>query len=139
MVSWGAHPSHSCLSPLRIAVTRPFRRNGLAPLSTFLQTYKRGDIVDIKVDSSQHGGMPFKHYNGRTGTVFNVTPTAVGVIIKKIVREKQLQKRVLLKVEHVRMSSAKQEIIERTAENEAHKKAVRGGKAGEGTFANADL
>jgi large subunit ribosomal protein L21e len=110
-------------------VTRPYRKNGLAPLSTFLQTYKRGDIVDIKVNSSQHKGMPYKHYNGRTGVIFNVTSTAVGVIVKKIVREKQLQKKVLVKLEHVRMSSAREEIINRTLENEAHKKAVRAGKA----------
>jgi large subunit ribosomal protein L21e len=111
-------------------VTRPYRKNGLAPLSTFLQTYKRGDIVDIKVNSSQHKGMPYKHYNGRTGVIFNVTKTAVGVICKKIVREKQLQKRILVRLEHVKMSSAREEITQRTIDNETYKKQVRAGKAG---------
>ena len=47
---------------------------------------QRGDYVDIKVDSSIHKGMPFKHYHGRTGVVFNVNKRAVGVIVNKAVR-----------------------------------------------------
>lgn len=29
---------------------RKFRRHGVIPLSTYLKTYKKGDIVDIKVN-----------------------------------------------------------------------------------------
>ena len=47
---------------------------------------QRGDYVDIKVDSSVHKGMPFKHYHGRTGVVFNVTKRAIGVTVNKEVR-----------------------------------------------------
>ena len=71
-----------------------------------------------------------KNYNGRTGVIFNVTKTAVGVICKKIVREKQLQKRILVRLEHVKMSSAREEITQRTIDNETYKKQVRAGKAG---------
>ena len=46
---------------------------------------QRGDYVDIKVDSSIHKGMPFKHYHGRTGVVFNVTKRAIGVTVNKSV------------------------------------------------------
>lgn len=28
-------------------------------------------------------GMPFKHYHGRTGVVFNVTKRAIGVVVNK--------------------------------------------------------
>ncbi len=49
----------------------------------FVVRSQRGDYVDIKVDSSIHKGMPFKHYHGRTGVVFNVNKRAVGVIINK--------------------------------------------------------
>ena len=38
-------------------------------MTNYLTTYKVGDYVDIKVDGSQHKGMPFKLYHGRTGTV----------------------------------------------------------------------
>lgn len=41
--------------------------------------------MDIKVDSSIHKGMPFKHYHGRTGVVFNVNKRAVGVSVNKLV------------------------------------------------------
>ena len=47
--------------------------------------FQRGDYVDIKVDSSIHKGMPFKHYHGRTGVVFNVTKRAIGVTVNKSV------------------------------------------------------
>lgn len=66
----------------------------LETLSYFLYSYlhqttnspqQRGDYVDIKVDSSIHKGMPFKHYHGRTGVVFNVTKRAIGVTVNKSV------------------------------------------------------
>jgi large subunit ribosomal protein L21e len=49
----------------------------MAPPSTTLVTYRRGDVVDIKVDGSQHKGQPYKTFHGKTGTVFNVTYVVV--------------------------------------------------------------
>lgn len=43
---------------------RDFRKKGPIHLSTYLKTYKVGDIVDIKCNPAQHGGMPFKFYHG---------------------------------------------------------------------------
>merc|ERR1712070_1049010 len=100
---------------------------GMIKLSTYMTTYKRGDYVDIKCNPAQHKGMPFKHYHGRTGIVFNVTPVGVGATVNKIVREKQLKKRVLLNVAHVRHATCFDEIIRRKKENEAIKKAARAG------------
>ena len=34
----------------RYLFSRPFRKSGTLPLSTYLKVYKRGDIVDIKVN-----------------------------------------------------------------------------------------
>jgi hypothetical protein len=42
-----------------------------------------GDLVDIVANAAVHKGMPHKFYHGRTGTVFNVTPRAVGVEVNK--------------------------------------------------------
>ena len=37
-----------------------------------------------------HSGMPFKHYQGRTGVVFNVTKRAIGVVVNKEVNYKYM-------------------------------------------------
>ena len=34
----------------RYLFSRPFRKNGVIPLSTYMKVYKRGDIVDVKVN-----------------------------------------------------------------------------------------
>lgn len=65
---------------------RPFRKSGVIKLSTYMQTFKRGDYVDIKAHAAVHKGMPHKHYHGRTGIVFNITKRAVGVRVNKLVR-----------------------------------------------------
>lgn len=49
----------------------------------FLPLRQRGDYVDIKCNPSIHKGMPFKYYHGRTGIVFNVTKTSLGVRVNK--------------------------------------------------------
>lgn len=45
-----------------------------------------GDVVDVKANPSIQKGMPFKHYHGRTGVIYNVTKRAVGVEVNKLVR-----------------------------------------------------
>ena len=71
--------------------------------STYLRTFKRGDYVDIKVDSSIHKGMPFKYYHGRTGRVWNVTRRAIGVEINKVHRQRQIVKRGCVANEQVEL------------------------------------
>lgn len=39
--------------------------------------------MDIKCNPSIHKGMPFKYYHGRTGVVFNVTKTSLGLRVNK--------------------------------------------------------
>jgi len=107
-------------------------------MSTFLINYHVGDIVDIKANAAQQKGMPHKFYHGsveisfleliqfsdtptisvrRTGIVYNVTPSAVGVIVHKVVGNRYLEKRVNLRVEHVRHSKCRQEFLDRVKAN----------------------
>jgi len=91
------------------------------PLSTFMKTYKVGDTVDIVCNAAQQKGMPFKFYHGRTGTVWNVTRRGIGVEVNKVHREKQLVKRVHVRVEHLRPSKSRLGHLTRVKENEAKK------------------
>jgi large subunit ribosomal protein L21e len=43
---------------------RDFRQSGPIKLSTYMKTYKVGDIVDIKANGAIHKGMPHKYYHG---------------------------------------------------------------------------
>ena len=63
--------------------SRPFRQRGMIKMSTYMTQYKLGDYVDIKCNPAQVKGMPFKHYHGRTGQVYNVTKRAVGVRVAR--------------------------------------------------------
>mmetsp|Transcript_12229 Transcript_12229/g.8897 ORF Transcript_12229/g.8897 Transcript_12229/m.8897 type:complete len:161 (+) Transcript_12229:64-546(+) len=113
----------------RTLFKKAYKTKGAPHTTTWLRNFKRGDYVDIKVDSSVHKGMPFKHYHGRTGVVFNVNKRAVGVVISKEVNGRIIPKRIHVSVPHLRPSSCQADIIARKQANDAHKKAVREGKA----------
>ena len=57
------------------------------------------------------------HISSRTGIVYNVTPSAVGVIVYKVVGNRYIEKRVNLRVEHVKHSKSRQEFLERVQVN----------------------
>eukprot|EP01035_Chromulina_nebulosa_P020316 gene20316-26370_t len=109
----------------RTLFKKPFKTNGRPPTTVFLRQYRRGDYVDIKVDSSQHKGMPFKHYHGRTGVVFNVNKRAVGVIINKEVNGRIIEKRIHVAVPHVKPSKCQIDWINRVKANESAKKEAK--------------
>jgi ribosomal protein L21E len=94
-------------------------------MSTFLTTYKVGDIVDIKANASEQKGMPHKYYHGKTGIVYNVTPRGVGVICYKVVNGRYMEKRVNLRVEHVKHSGCRQEFLDRVKSNAQKKKEAK--------------
>ncbi|KAI0347923.1 hypothetical protein BDW22DRAFT_1350028 [Trametopsis cervina] len=98
---------------------RNFKEKGMIKLSTYLITYHVGDIVDIKANAAQQRGMPHKYYHGRTGIVYNVTPHAVGVIVYKVVGNRYVEKRVNIRVEHIRHSKCRQEFLDRVKKNHA--------------------
>ena len=84
---------------------RPFRSNGPEHLSTYLQQYKKGMFVDIVANGSIHKGMPHKFYHGRTGRVFDISPNSIGVIVNKQVRNRIVEKRIHVRVEHLKIST----------------------------------
>lgn len=94
-------------------------------MSVYLKTYKVGDIVDIKANGAVQKGMPHKFYHGKTGVVYNVTKSAVGVIVQKQVGNRYIEKRVNLRIEHVRHSKCRQEFLERVKLNAQKKREAR--------------
>ena len=69
--------------------------------------------------------MPHKVYHGKTGVVYNVTKSAVGVIIYKKVGYRYLEKRVNVRIEHVRKSRSREEFLSRVKENAAKKRKAK--------------
>lgn len=61
--------------------------------------------------------MPHKFYHGRTGVVYNVTQTALGVIVYKRVRNRYMEKRVNVRIEHVAASRSRDEFLRRVKSN----------------------
>ena len=73
--------------------------------------------------------MPHKGYHGRTGIVFNVTKSAVGVRVNKLVNGRIIEKRIHVRIEHIRPSKCQKEILQRKKDNEAAKaEAAKTGK-----------
>jgi len=112
----------------RTLFKKAYKTKGSPHATVLIRQFKRGDYVDIKVDSSVHKGMPFKHYHGRTGVVFNVNKRAVGVEINKEVNGRIIPKRIHVSVPHLRPSTCQAQILKRRAENDKIKAAVREGK-----------
>lgn len=109
--------------------SKKFRQHGLPNMSQYLMSIKVGDYVDIFANPTIHKGMPHKFYHGRTGIVFNVTKSAVGVRVNKLVNGRIIEKRIHVRIEHVRHSKCQAEILRRIKENEAAKAEAR--KTGE--------
>jgi len=113
----------------RTLFKKAFKTKGRPHTQVLLRPFKRGDYVDIKVDSSVHKGMPFKHYHGRTGVVFNVTKRAIGVTVNKEVNGRIIKKQLHVATPHLKPSTCQAQIIERKKKNEAIKKDVKAGKS----------
>ncbi|KAF9095985.1 hypothetical protein BGX23_012255 [Mortierella sp. AD031] len=60
--------SYGIRARTRHMFARNFREHGMPiKLTTYLKTYKVGDIVDIKANGAIHKGMPHKFYHGYKG------------------------------------------------------------------------
>eukprot|EP00126_Sphaerothecum_destruens_P001034 Sdes_comp12378_c0_seq1m2988 len=106
----------------RYLFARKFRNYGPEHLSTYLECYKVGDIVDVKGNGAVQKGMPHKFYHGKTGIVFNVAPHAVGVIVNKRVGNRIIRKRINLRVEHIKHSACRDDFLNRVKRNEILRK-----------------
>ena len=117
-------------SGTRDLFSKKFRTKAYNPnLTTFMRTYRVGDMVDIIANPAQQKGMPHKFYHGRTGKVWNINKRAIGVEVNKIHRQRQIVKRIHVRVEHVRPSRSQLGHLERIKKNEALKaEAKKSGK-----------
>ncbi|KAH3683303.1 hypothetical protein WICPIJ_005719 [Wickerhamomyces pijperi] len=113
----------------RYMFSRDFRKRGTIPLSTYLHTYKKGDIVDIKGNGSIQKGLPHKFYHGMTGIVFDVSRSSVGVIVYKILGHRYIEKRIHVKIEHVKHSDSRKDFLDRVKANQEKKEIAK--KTGE--------
>lgn len=78
-------------------------------------------VLELTSDYS----MPHKVYHGKTGVVYNVTKSAVGVIIYKRVGNRYIEKRVNVRIEHVSLSRSREEFINRVKENAGKKQKAK--------------
>lgn len=69
--------------------------------------------------------MPYKVYHGKTGVVYNVTKSAVGVIIYKKVWGRYIEKRINVRLEHIQPSGSRDDFLKRVKENAQKKKEAR--------------
>ncbi|KAF2273652.1 uncharacterized protein EI97DRAFT_403733 [Westerdykella ornata] len=109
----------------RYAFSRDFKKKGYIALSTYLRQYKVGDIVDVVANGAVQKGMPYKVYHGKTGVIYNVTKSAVGVILYKQVGNRYIEKRINVRIEHVRLSRSREDFLKRVKENYAKAKKAK--------------
>ena len=103
----------------RYKFSKPFRRSGAIRMKNYLQKHKVGEFVDVIVDGAIHKGMPHHMYHGRTGKIFNVAPRSIGVTIYKQVRNRLEEKRINVRVEHIRKSDCRTKFVENVKKNDA--------------------
>ncbi|TBU07404.1 ribosomal protein L21 [Hamiltosporidium magnivora] len=108
---------------------QPHRKHGAIRMSKYMTTYKKNDLVDIKVNPAIHKGMPHKFYHGRTGKVVGVNPRSLVVILNKTVGNKQIRRTLYVREEHLSKSRCNEDFIARRATNdEIRQQAVLEGK-----------
>ncbi len=64
------------------------RTRGIRPLTSLLIDYNVGDIVDIKIDSSEHSGMPYRRFHGKTGRIVAKQGNAFVIAVRDGGKEK---------------------------------------------------
>eukprot|EP00919_Chromeraceae_sp_WS-2016_P035407 GHVR01083958.1.p1 GENE.GHVR01083958.1~~GHVR01083958.1.p1 ORF type:complete len:166 (+),score=13.20 GHVR01083958.1:22-498(+) len=110
----------------RSKYSKGYRQKGIPSVGRTLVTFRKGDYVDIKVDPSIQKGMPYNYYHGRTGVVFNVTKSSLGVAVKKIVGNREILKRIHVRAEHVRKSRCNEDFLARVRENDMRRAEAKG-------------
>merc|ERR1719203_2058397 len=73
--------------------------------------------------------MPHKNYYGKTGVVWNITKRAIGVIINKQVGGRIKRKKIHVRLEHVRPSNCRKDLLTRIKHNEEYKAKGKAGTA----------
>ena len=120
----------------RHMLSKPFRKRGLASPSKALDVIHVNDYVDVVFDQAVTKGMHAKVYQGKTGRVFTVHPRGIGVIIRKRVRQRYIDKRIYVRHEHIRKNKAREDFKRRVQE---HMRLVAEAKAKGETYVNKRL
>lgn len=97
-----------------------FKDKTIPNTTTLLHQYKRGDYVDICVDPSIHKGMPHHKFVGKTGRIYAVFNTSVGIVMTIRVGNRIAVKKVLARIEHVRPSNCQKDKLARDAYRAEH-------------------
>ncbi|KAI7223986.1 hypothetical protein KC333_g9 [Hortaea werneckii] len=104
---------------LWVAFSRDFKKTGYIPLSTYMKTYKVGDIVDVVCNGAVQKGMPFKVRGIRTSRAGGkINPSTT-------VRNRYIEKRINVRIEHVRHSRSREEFINRVKTNAEKKRQAK--------------
>lgn len=101
----------------RQLLKQPFRKHGMPGASVYLQTYRIGDYVTIRINPAIHKGMPYKFYHGRTGRVFAVNPRSIGVVLHKRVNGRYAVKKIFVRIEHLVRYKGRDAFLERVRKN----------------------
>ena len=101
----------------------PSKKGESAPAAPKLALLRSGFKRDEK--SLKTCSMPHKVYHGKTGVIYNVTKSAVGVIIYKRVGNRYIEKRVNVRIEHVSLSRSREEFINRVKDNAGKKQKAK--------------
>ena len=100
---------------------KPFRGHGNVKIGNYLRKFRLGDYVTVMMDGAIHKGMTHHFYHGRTGRVFNVNPRSVGIIFHKTIGNRKIEKRVHVRVEHVKESRCREDFLQRIKDNDVKK------------------
>lgn len=60
-------------------------------------------------------------HNRKTGIVYNVTKTSLGVVVHKRVRHRYMEKKINVRIEHVKHSKCRDDFLQRVKKNAALK------------------
>lgn len=69
--------------------------------------------------------MPHKVFNGKTGVIYNVTKSSVGVLLYKVVDNRYIEKRISVRIEHVKHSRSREDFLRRVKENADKKRQAK--------------
>ena len=100
---------------------KPFRGHGTTKIGNYLRKFCLGDFATILMDGAIHKGMAHQSYHGQTGRVFNVNPRSVGLLFYKTVGNRKIEKRVHVRVEHLKKSDCRKDFLARVKENDKKK------------------
>merc|ERR1719323_1329078 len=73
--------------------------------------------------------MAYRYYHGRTGIVWNVTRSAVGVVVNKLIGNRIRRKKIHVRIEHIKKSKCRQDFLSRVKVNDAAKAAAKTDKS----------